>query len=97
MLSSVTGNGSGKESTEIDEALESLGRQGLAWPLYVVAEKILGEHEPLPRDWAVDGTTGYDFLNAVNGLFVPPQNAARMEQVYIEFISATVDSGPKDM
>src|SRR5262245_36579638 len=39
-----------------------------ARPLYVVAEKILSEGEALPPDWAVDGTTGYDFLTAVNGL-----------------------------
>ena len=41
-----------------------------ARPLYVVAEKILARREPLPHGWAVAGTTGYDFLVAVNGLFV---------------------------
>jgi (1->4)-alpha-D-glucan 1-alpha-D-glucosylmutase len=35
------------------------------WPLYVVAEKILSKGESLPEDWAVYGTTGYDFLNNV--------------------------------
>ncbi len=39
-------------------------------PLYVVAEKILGQEEPLPKDWPIHGTTGYEFLNQVNGLFV---------------------------
>ncbi|WP_181706229.1 malto-oligosyltrehalose synthase [Chthonobacter rhizosphaerae] len=34
-------------------------------------EKILGEDEPLP-DWPVEGTTGYETLNLVNGLFVDP-------------------------
>lgn len=28
---------------------------------WIVAEKILAGGEPLPRDWAVDGTTGYEF------------------------------------
>jgi len=37
---------------------------------YVVAEKILSAHERLPVNWAVDGTTGYDFLNDVGGVFV---------------------------
>src|SRR5262249_28314888 len=46
------------------------GEGPAAWPLYVVAEKILSKGEVLPADWAVDGTTGYDFLNAVNGVFV---------------------------
>src|SRR5207248_2833564 len=55
------------------EPAQSLG--GLtppARPLYVVVEKILGYDEQLPPDWACDGTTGYEFLNAVNGLFVDP-------------------------
>ena len=39
-------------------------------PLYVVAEKILSGAEPLPTRWAVHGTTGYNFLNDLNGLFV---------------------------
>src|SRR5439155_1161420 len=46
----------------------------IAWPLYVVAEKILAEGEPLPADWAIDGTSGYDFLNEVSGLSVDAQN-----------------------
>ena len=41
-------------------------------PLFVVVEKILGPDEPLPEKWPVDGTTGYDFTNQMNGLFVPP-------------------------
>ena len=38
--------------------------------LWIVAEKILEPGEKLPEDWAVSGTTGYDFLNEVGGLFV---------------------------
>ena len=57
------------------QALDAVARRGGPWPLYVLAEKILGEHEPLPADWAVDGTTGYDFLVTVNGLFVAAEFA----------------------
>ena len=39
-------------------------------PFYIVVEKILGRDEPLPRDWPVSGTTGYEFLNALNGIFI---------------------------
>ncbi len=39
-------------------------------PMYVVAEKILSAGEQLPVDWAVHGTTGYNYLNDLNGLFV---------------------------
>jgi (1->4)-alpha-D-glucan 1-alpha-D-glucosylmutase len=54
--------------------------------LYVVAEKILSDGEALPRDWDVDGTTGYDFLNTVNGLFVQSDNAAVFQTLYSHFI-----------
>lgn len=37
---------------------------------YLVVEKILGHNETLPSYWPVSGTTGYDFLNAVNALFI---------------------------
>ncbi|HEX9367874.1 MAG TPA: malto-oligosyltrehalose synthase, partial [Vicinamibacterales bacterium] len=51
-------------------------------PLYVVAEKILSGRERLPSGWAAHGTTGYNFLNQVNGLFVDPAHARRMRRVY---------------
>jgi (1->4)-alpha-D-glucan 1-alpha-D-glucosylmutase len=63
--------------------------QGSAtWPLYVVAEKILAEGEQLPADWAVDGTTGYDFLNAVNGLFVDSDSREAFDRIYQGFTGA---------
>ncbi len=37
---------------------------------YVIVEKILGRDELLPESWPSFGTTGYDFLNALNRLFV---------------------------
>ncbi|MEJ1156855.1 malto-oligosyltrehalose synthase [Prosthecomicrobium sp. N25] len=40
-------------------------------------EKILGPDEEL-RDWPVDGTTGYEYLNRINGLFVDPDGYARL-------------------
>jgi (1->4)-alpha-D-glucan 1-alpha-D-glucosylmutase len=51
-------------------------------PLYVVAEKILSGRERLPRNWAAHGTTGYNFLNQLNGLFVDPSNGRRMRRIY---------------
>jgi (1->4)-alpha-D-glucan 1-alpha-D-glucosylmutase len=56
--------------------------QQLAGGVYVVAEKILSGGERLPHGWAVHGTTGYNFLHQVNGLFVDPANARRMRRVY---------------
>jgi (1->4)-alpha-D-glucan 1-alpha-D-glucosylmutase len=66
-------------------ALEQRRGHGASWPLYVVAEKILSEGEVLPPDWAVDGTTGYDFLNAVNGLFVDADGRDAFDRTYQQF------------
>ncbi len=66
-----------------DEQYRSNGKY--EWPLYTVAEKILSETEPLPLEWAVDGTTGYDFMNLVNGLFVDNAAEARLSQIFADF------------
>ncbi len=52
----------------------------------VLVEKILSRHENLPVDWPVSGTTGYDYLNAANELFVEPEGARRIEDIYANFI-----------
>jgi (1->4)-alpha-D-glucan 1-alpha-D-glucosylmutase len=54
-------------------------------PLYVVAEKILSPGESLPASWAVDGTTGYNFLNELAGLFVDGAGMRRMRRAYARF------------
>ncbi|MFO0896870.1 MAG: malto-oligosyltrehalose synthase [Pirellulales bacterium] len=54
--------------------------------LYLVVEKILGENEPLPADWPVSGTTGYDFLNLLGGLFVDRQGMYDLNAVYLRFL-----------
>ena len=59
-------------------------------PFYVVLEKILSSGERLPRQWPVQGTTGYDFLNAVNGLFVDEQSVAPLEKSYREFVHSEI-------
>jgi|HubBroStandDraft_6_1064221.scaffolds.fasta_scaffold00043_65 (1->4)-alpha-D-glucan 1-alpha-D-glucosylmutase len=55
-------------------------------PSYVVIEKILIGSERLPTKWPVCGTTGYDFASLVNGLFVKPETAKRLESIYRNFI-----------
>jgi len=54
-------------------------------PLYLLAEKILSKGERLPVGWAIHGTTGYDFLNLVNGLFVDAANERAMTTAYAAF------------
>jgi len=58
---------------------------GVETPLYVLVEKILTGSEPLPAEWPVAGTVGYDWLNQVNGLFVPRASEERMDTVYRRF------------
>lgn len=50
--------------------------------LFVVVEKILGKDELLPENWPIYGTTGYAFMNLLNGLFVNAMNHRAMEMVY---------------
>ena len=53
-------------------------------PLYVVVEKILGANETLP-EWPVEGTSGYDFLAMLNGVFVDQRNERAMNEAYERF------------
>ncbi len=53
---------------------------------YLVAEKILTGDEKLPEDWPIHGTTGYNFSNLVNGLFVDPANERKLDRIYRAFI-----------
>jgi (1->4)-alpha-D-glucan 1-alpha-D-glucosylmutase len=57
--------------------------------LYVVVEKVLGPGERLPEQWPVHGTTGYELLNALNGLFVDRKGARALEQTYQRFTGQT--------
>ncbi len=63
------------------DRFESLARTErndvLIRPLYVVVEKILEPGERLPESWPVHGTTGYDFLAQLNGIFVDRTSAER--------------------
>jgi (1->4)-alpha-D-glucan 1-alpha-D-glucosylmutase len=52
---------------------------------WLVAEKILEPGEELRRSWMVAGTTGYDFLNMVCGLFVDPRGEAPLTRLYQDF------------
>jgi (1->4)-alpha-D-glucan 1-alpha-D-glucosylmutase len=58
---------------------------------WIVVEKILEPGEALPASWPVDGTTGYDFLNLVGGLFVDPDGEGPMTEAYAAFTGASTD------
>ncbi len=63
------------------EAIAARGGSGDP-ALYMVVEKILIPPEPLPAEWPVDGTTGYDFVNLVNGLLVHPPGEEPLTRLY---------------
>lgn len=54
------------------------------WPLYVLAEKILAHGESLAHDWAVAGTTGYDFLNEINGVLIDHGSRRALDRIYAD-------------
>jgi (1->4)-alpha-D-glucan 1-alpha-D-glucosylmutase len=58
---------------------------------YLVVEKILAHQEGLRISWPVQGTTGYEFTNLLNGLFVATSAAERMERLYKSFIGGHVN------
>jgi (1->4)-alpha-D-glucan 1-alpha-D-glucosylmutase len=54
-------------------------------PIYTIVEKITCGSETLPPEWPISGSTGYDFLNAVNAVFVDAAGYRRLEKSYREF------------
>src|SRR5690606_7360804 len=74
----VLAEGRGGERPEID------GQSGR--PIYLLVEKILARHENLREDLPVAGTTGYEFMGLVNGLFVDPAAERSMTATYHRFV-----------
>jgi len=54
-------------------------------PFYIVVEKILSHGELMRPHWPSHGTTGYGFLNQLNGVFVERDNEAGMRRLYERF------------
>ncbi len=71
---------------ELLARIDTFVKQDHARPLYVVVEKILAGAEDLPDDWLCHGTSGYDFLNVVNGLFVDSSGELPMTKLYRDWI-----------
>jgi (1->4)-alpha-D-glucan 1-alpha-D-glucosylmutase len=53
----------------------------------LLVEKILAPDECLPASWPVAGSTGYDFLNLVGGLFIDPDGEEALTEFYEEFVT----------
>jgi (1->4)-alpha-D-glucan 1-alpha-D-glucosylmutase len=59
--------------------------------IYVVVEKILGSDERLPAAWATAGTTGYEFISTIAGLFVDAAQESAMLRAYVGFTASEPD------
>jgi (1->4)-alpha-D-glucan 1-alpha-D-glucosylmutase len=57
---------------------------------YITVEKILEPAEQLPLIWPIQGTTGYDFLNRVNGVFCDQSQREEYTAVYHRFLGNAV-------
>jgi len=80
-----SGDARGALLEEYERRLADEPRGGAARPFYIVVEKILALGEDLPANWPVDGTTGYELLAALNGVFVDPVAARSLEETYARF------------
>jgi (1->4)-alpha-D-glucan 1-alpha-D-glucosylmutase len=60
---------------------------------YIVVEKILSGGEALPVDWPVSGTTGYDFANILNNLFINSEGARALSEIYGRFTGSRAAFG----
>ncbi|MCU7497430.1 MAG: malto-oligosyltrehalose synthase [Ignavibacteria bacterium] len=56
---------------------------------YLVVEKILELEEELPAEWPIEGTTGYEFVNYVNGIFIKKENEKALTDIYQKFSGFT--------
>jgi (1->4)-alpha-D-glucan 1-alpha-D-glucosylmutase len=88
-VEATEGRGARAEVVEGVDARAEEG-EGRRLPFYVVVEKILGHDELLRREWPVQGTTGYEFMNLLNGVFVDTANAQAFREIYTEFTGALV-------
>ncbi|MGH9663936.1 MAG: malto-oligosyltrehalose synthase, partial [Bryobacteraceae bacterium] len=59
--------------------------------IYLVVEKILSAGESLPLHWKAHGTTGYEFLNELNGLYVDARNGHEFRKLYHRFTGRQQD------
>ena len=70
----------------IEEAEQAPGSKRLSDRPAIFVEKILGHDEKLPVSWPVEGTTGYEFANAVMNVQVDRQHERLLTRTYERFV-----------
>ena len=61
-------------------------REAIGPDRWLLVEKILGVGEELPPSWPVDGTSGYEALRELCGVFVDPDGAGLLTQLAAEHV-----------
>jgi (1->4)-alpha-D-glucan 1-alpha-D-glucosylmutase len=89
-LRQLTERVAGATAHPVSESDPATANSGTQDGLPVFVEKILARSEDLPVGWPVAGTTGYDFVNALNAFFVDPKGAVQIEKIYSRFIGKEI-------
>ena len=64
---------------------------------WIVVEKILGPGEPLPHDWGIHGTSGYDFMEQASALLHDPAGAEPLGQLWAKVSGRSADLVPEEL
>lgn len=64
---------------------------------WIVVEKILGPGEPLPDDWGIDGTSGYDFMEDVAALLHDGAGAVPLAALWQEVSGRPAELQPEEL
>ncbi|OWK29388.1 malto-oligosyltrehalose synthase [Sphingomonas dokdonensis] len=72
-------------------------RERLGGDAWIVIEKILGPDEPLTDEWAVDGTSGYDFMEEVAALLHDPAGAEPLSDLWQEISGRPAELAPEEL
>lgn len=88
--------GSATEATEKEPEIlkqyhELLSTEPQMKAFYIIGEKIFIKGEKMPEDWPIFGTTGYVFLNSLNGIFVETTYAKIFDDIYSRFIKSRLN------
>ena len=59
--------------------------------VWIVGEKIIEPGERFRKEWPINGTTGYEYLNEASGLFVDGDSEEEMTRFYAEFTGQPTD------
>ncbi|GGB23859.1 malto-oligosyltrehalose synthase [Sphingomonas metalli] len=68
------------------------GRPAIIW-----VEKILGAGEPLAKDWGIDGTSGYDFMEEVAALLHDPVGEAPLGEAWAALSGRPADFAAEEL